>query len=57
VVAVSSVRRARGESDRARRTFKLVKNGVKSAGDLTAEEYGLLYLHYPHILPDVEVGE
>lgn len=38
----------------ARRTFKLVKNGVKDAHNLTYREFGLLYVYYPFVLPDVE---
>lgn len=50
VVAVSEYREAR-------RVFKQVKNGIKTAEDLTPREYGLLYLHFPFSLPDVERQE
>jgi hypothetical protein len=40
--------------DEARRTFKLVKNGLKDAHNLTYREFGLLYVYYPFVLPDVD---
>lgn len=41
----------------AHRTYKLVKCGVKDAHNLTPEEFGLLYLHFPGVLPDIDEGE
>lgn len=46
-----------GEHADARRVRKRVRNGIVDAGDLTAREFGLLYLYYPEMLPDVEVRE
>jgi hypothetical protein len=38
----------------ARRTWKLVKAGEKTAENLTCREFGLLYVYYPWALPDVD---
>jgi hypothetical protein len=40
--------------DDAHRTLKLVKNDVKGAHNLTIREFGLLYVYYPSVLPDVD---
>lgn len=42
--------------DEAHRTFKQVKTGIKDASNLTYREFGLLYVHYPFLLPDVQEG-
>jgi hypothetical protein len=47
-----AVNRSDGERDDAYRVKKLVQNGV-AASQLSAREFGLLYLHYPELLPDV----
>lgn len=49
--------RCRESPDVAKRTYKLVKVGVKDAHNLTYEEFGYLYVHYPWVLPDVCVGD
>jgi len=51
---VVAVNRPDGELEKARRTYKWVKNG-KGASDLDLAEFGALYLYYPELLPDVEV--
>lgn len=38
-------------------TYKRVKAGMLGAEDLSAREYGLLYLYYPWMLADVEAVE
>lgn len=48
-----AVNRPDGEHDDAHRAYKLAKAGV-SASELSAREFGLLYLHYPELLPDVD---
>lgn len=35
--------------------LKQVRAGIKTAETLTAREYGLLYIYYPWMLPDVDV--
>jgi hypothetical protein len=40
--------------DEAHRVFKQVKGGIKDASTLTPREFGLLYLYFPSMLPDVE---
>ena len=60
VVSVSSRVRGRfdpsGEPDDAKRVMKQVTAGMRGAGDLSPREFGLLYLYYPNLLPDVEVS-
>lgn len=60
VVSVSSRVRGRfdasGESDDAHRVMKQITAGMRDAGDLSPREFGLLYLYYPNLLPDVEVS-
>jgi hypothetical protein len=57
VVAVVGVSVVVGRSEEERadahRVMKLVQNGVGTS-ELSAEEFGLLYLHYPELLPDVD---
>lgn len=55
---MSAVRRSyeRSEWREAHRVYKQTQNGVKGALDLTVREYGLLYLHFPEVLPDVDRG-
>jgi hypothetical protein len=36
--------------------MKQVTAGMRGAGDLSPREFGLLYLYYPNLLPDVEVS-
>ena len=43
-----------GEKREAHRVYKRVKAGVVDTPDLSPEEFGLLYIHYPHVLPDVD---
>ena len=42
--------------DRAYRLYKQLKNGAIDESELSAEEYGLLYLYFPELLPDVDRG-
>lgn len=44
------------EWEKARRVRKQLRNGVRDLEELTAEEWGLLYLWFPEALPDVEEG-
>jgi hypothetical protein len=36
--------------------MKQVKAGMRDGLDLSPREFGLLYLYYPFLLPDVEVS-
>jgi hypothetical protein len=57
VVAVSrSGGRSEIEIEDAHRVKELVQNGV-TVLDLSPREFVLLYLHYPELLSDVEVGD
>lgn len=40
----------------ALRLYKQLKNGVIDESELGAREYGLIYLYFPELLPDVEAG-
>lgn len=46
-----------GRSDDGRRVFKQLKAGAISPEEFGAEEWGLLYLYCPWVLPDVERGD
>lgn len=43
-----------GDFEDARRLFKLAKNEALRVDDLDAEDFGLIYLYYPELLPDVD---
>lgn len=47
-----AVGRPEPELEDAHRIYKLVNNGI-GASELSPREFGLLYLHYPELLPDV----
>lgn len=49
--------RSSDEYEDAHRVYKLAKAGGLSFVEMTPREFGLLYLHFPFMLPDVHPEE